>query len=124
MNRARLAELVLVVDGLGCAAAAVALGCRRDLAEAVGAGPGARWAAVTALGATAAGLLHPGVTGPARPDLTRAAVINIGWVAVCSYAAYRRPTHPRRALLLATAGADGLAAMAQWALRTSISPVS
>lgn len=114
----RWARRLLAADGLGCAlAAGVVLGSRRL-------GPGLepianrRLSIALALGATSALLL----TGAGRrrvgdADLERAALVNAGWVLVCSTALRRRQPAMSTAVVAATAVFDACAAAAQWQLR-------
>lgn len=118
MERAELARGILLVDGVGCAAAALVVLTQRRLVGLVDPTLRARWPLVAALGATSATLLLGARNRrPADRDLARAAAVNAAWVTAC-LAALRRPaTRTGAALIATTAALDGATGAVQWCLR-------
>jgi len=119
MTRRRLTRSVLAVDALGCAVAAVAVATSDRIAGAVTPSTTARRSATGALAATGVVLMTGALRGrPTDGDLTRAAAVNVGWVAVCLLALRGGRPPTAKALLAGTAALDGAAAAAQWVLRS------
>ncbi|MFD6857356.1 hypothetical protein ACFWCF_08450 [Rhodococcus sp. NPDC060090] len=120
MNRDELARAVLGLDGIGCAAAAVAVSLDERAAGSVDPSQRVRVPVAVALGATSVVLVRAAVRRPARRrDLEIAAAVNLGWVAACCVGLSRAPSRLGRGLLITTALSDGVAAVAQWSLRPS-----
>ncbi|HET8992447.1 MULTISPECIES: hypothetical protein [unclassified Rhodococcus (in: high G+C Gram-positive bacteria)] len=118
MNRDELARVVLGLDSVGCALAAVAVSVDERMAGSVDPSRRGRVAVAVALGATSVVLGRAAVRRPVRDrDLEIAGAVNLGWVAACCVGLSRAPSRLGRTLLLTTALSDGFAAIAQWALR-------
>lgn len=115
----RWARTILAVDGVGCAAAAAVVAGSERVVALYDPSLRSRWPVAAALGATS-GVLLSGARSPAPGDrdLERAAVINAGWVVACCAGLRGRASRPGTAVLAATAGLDGAAAIFQLALRS------
>lgn len=105
------ARKILVVDGLGCAAAA-GLAAIPALYRAVDPRAESRPLVVLGLSATSLVCLL-GVRSPEAPALRTAAAVNAGWVAVCLRVLPRQRSRFGRALVLGTAVVDAAAGYAQ-----------
>lgn len=114
------ARSVLAADGAGCLAAAAAMAASDSLAALVLPSRTARAPVAASLGATAVMLLSTAArTEPTSHGLTRAAAVNLGWVAACCLSIGRSPTRWGTVLIAGTALVDGLAAALQWRLGRS-----
>lgn len=117
-NRAGFARGLLVLDGVGCAAAGGVVLASKPLVRFVDPSLRARVPLAVALGATSA-LLLAGARRPepANPDLERAAAVNAAWAATCLVALARPASTTGAVLIAVTAVLDGATGAAQWLLR-------
>ncbi|TCN54940.1 hypothetical protein EV641_104205 [Rhodococcus sp. SMB37] len=120
MNRDELARVLLGLDGVGCAAAAVAVSVDERAVGSVDPSHRVRVSVAVGLGVTSVVLSCAAARRPVRRrDLGIAGVVNLGWVAACCVGLSRAPSRLGRGLLITTALLDGVAAAAQWSLRPS-----